>query len=77
MSIPVHSFIESVPIKVVGFNHLVVSKDSATLGLGGQTIVNENHINVNKPSSKSDILYSQFVNFIVDNLQISSYSVKK
>ncbi|CBY41678.1 unnamed protein product [Oikopleura dioica] len=77
MSIPVHSFIESVPIKVVGFNHLVVSKDSANLGLGGQTIVNENHINVNKPSSKSDILYSQFVNFIVDNLQISSYSVKK
>ena len=77
MSIPVHSFIESVPIKVVGFNHLVVSKESANLGLGGQTFVNENHINVNKPSSKSDILYSHFVNFIVDNFQNSPNSVKK
>ncbi|CAG5084265.1 Oidioi.mRNA.OKI2018_I69.PAR.g10596.t1.cds [Oikopleura dioica] len=76
-SIPIHSFIESVPIKVVGFNHLVVSKESADLGLGGSTLVNENHINVNKPSSKSDILYSQLVNFIVDNLHNSTDSVKK
>ena len=76
-SIPIHSFIESVPIKVVGFNHLVVSKESADLGLGASTLVNENHINVNKPSSKSDILYSQLVNFIVDNLHNSTDSVKK
>ena len=77
MSIPIHSFVESVPYKVVGFNHLVVTKESANIGVGGMTVVNENHINVNKPSSKSDILYSQFVNFIVDNLHNSSNSVGK
>jgi len=57
---------------VTGLYHLemlIVDKSSASIEHGTYVEVDENHINVNKPVSRSDPAYSEFVNFILHSTE--------
>ena len=46
---------------------MIVDENSACMKFGELIQIDENHINVNKPMSRSDPSYSKLVNFILES----------